>query len=115
MYFPAFTSDTVQYILAPKYWARHNVSDGYWASEQNIYKGWHYMDRNGRVFTDEECREELAAYKKRSKKYAGVNQKPAGMRLRMMKLRAWYIYKKAYLGKIGRGAARRVKKFSHRG
>ena len=114
-YFPAFTSDTVQYILAPKYWARHNVSDGYWASEQNIYKGWHYMDRNGRVFTDEECREELAAYKKRSKKYAGVNQKPAGMRLRMMKLRAWYIYKKAYLGKIGRGAARRVKKFSHRG
>lgn len=33
-YFPAFTSDTVQYILLqPKYWARHNVSDGYWASE----------------------------------------------------------------------------------
>lgn len=37
-YFPAFTSDTVKYILAPKYWARHNVSDGYWASEQNIYR-----------------------------------------------------------------------------
>ena len=35
-FFPAFTSDTVQYIIAPKYWARHNVSDGYWASEHHL-------------------------------------------------------------------------------
>ena len=42
-----------------------------------------------------ECREELASYKKWSKKYADVNKKPAGAKLRMMKLRAWYIYKKA--------------------
>lgn len=109
-YFPAFTSDTVQYILAPKYWARHNVSDGYWASEQNIYEGWHYMDRQGRVFSDQECREELAAYKKRSKKYAAVNRKPAGVKLQLMKLHAQYIYKKAYLCKIGRGVMRRVKR-----
>ncbi|MDE7197795.1 MAG: glycosyl transferase [Lachnospiraceae bacterium] len=105
---PAFTSETVKYILAPKYWARHNVSDGYWASEQNIYTGWHYMDRKGRVFTDKECREELAAYKKKSKKYAAVNQKPTGMSLSMMKLHAWYLYKKAYLCKIGRGLERRL-------
>ncbi len=109
-YFPAFTSDTVEYILAPKYWARHNVSDGYWASEQNIYTGWHYMDRRGRIFTDKECREELASYKERSKKYAGLNQRPTGIRLRMYRLHAWYIYKKAYLCKIGRGVERRVKK-----
>lgn len=86
------------------------MSDGYWASEQNIYEGWHYMDRKGRVFTDQECREELAAYKKRSKKYAGVNKKPVGVKLRMMTLHAWYIYKKAYLCKIGRGVMRRLKK-----
>ena len=109
-YFPAFTSDTVQYILAPKYWARHNVSDGYWASEQNIYEGWHYMDRQGRVFSDRECREELAAYKKQSKKYAAVNHRPTGVKLQLMKLHAQYIYKKAYLCKIGRGVMRRVKK-----
>ena len=36
---PAHTSDTLKYAIAPKYWARHNVSDGYWASEQNIYSG----------------------------------------------------------------------------
>ena len=71
------------------------------------------MDRKGRVFTDEACREELAAYRKRSRKYAEVNKRPAGVRLQFMKLRAWYIYKKAYLGKIGRGVARRVKRLTH--
>lgn len=108
-YFPAFTSETVQYILAPKYWARHNVSDGYWASEQNIYAGWHYMDRKGRVFTAEECREELADYKKKSRKYASVNVRPKGLRLKAMQARAWYIYKKAYAGKIARGVKRRLR------
>ena len=103
----AFTSDTVQYILAPKYWARHNVSDGYWASEQNIYEGWHYMDRRGRVFSAQECREKLAQYKKTSSKYARLNEKPTGLRLSCMKLRGWYIYKRAYLEKIGRGVMRR--------
>ncbi len=109
-YFPAFTSDTVQYILAPKYWARHNVSDGYWASEQNIYAGWHYMDRHGRVFTDTQCREELARYKKTSRKYANINVKPEGVRLRLMTLHGKYIYGKAYLCKIVRGVKRRCRK-----
>lgn len=113
-YFPAFTSKTVQYILAPKYWARHNVSDGYWASEQNIYAGWHYMDRHGKVFTAGECKKELAEYKKTSKKYAAANVKPTGIRLTAMQMRAWYIYKKAYLQKIARGVARRIRKVCKR-
>lgn len=112
-YFPAFTSDTVEYILAPKYWARHNVSDGYWASEQNIYEGWHYMDRKGRVFTAEECRRELAEYKRTSARYAAVNVKPSGVRLLGMKLRAWYIYRKAYICKIARGVKRRLYSITH--
>lgn len=108
---PAHTSEKLQFAIAPKYWARHNVSDGYWASEQNIYSLFHYMDRKGRMFTAEECRKELAAYKKRSKKYATVNRRPAGAKLQLMKLHAQYIYKKAYLCKIGRGITRRAKKF----
>lgn len=63
--FPVFTSETLRYLIAPKYWARHNVSDGYWASEQNIYTGWNYMDRDGILFSAQECREELAEYWKR--------------------------------------------------
>lgn len=62
-FFPAFTSESVEYIIAPKYWARHNVSDGYWASEQNIYDEFVYMDRKGKLFSPKECREELQAYK----------------------------------------------------
>ncbi len=109
-YFPAFTSDTVKYILAPKYWARHNVSDGYWASEQNIYAGWHYMDRKGRVYDDKQCKEELARYKKTSAKYAKLNKRPTGFGLKMMKLRAEGIYFRAYAAKIARGVKRRAKK-----
>ena len=109
-YFPAFTSESVQYILAPKYWARHNVSDGYWASEQNIYAGWHYMDRHGRVFSDEECRKELEQYKKSSRKYAHINERPQGLSLKVMELHGKYIYGKAYCGKIARGVKRRIRK-----
>lgn len=109
-YFPAFTSDTVRYILAPKYWARHNVSDGYWASEQNIYAGWHYMDRRGRVFDDAECKKELADYKKTSSKYADINKKPEGLRLNLMELHGKYIYRRAYCEKIAHGVWRRLRK-----
>ena len=109
-YFPAFTSETVQYILAPKYWARHNVSDGYWASEQNIYEGWHYMDRKGRIFTAQECREELEVYKRKSRKYACVNVPPHGLRLGLMEAHAWLYYKYAYVCRIGRGVMRRLRR-----
>ena len=85
-FFPAFTSDTVKYIIAPKYWARHNVSDGYWASEQNIYEDFNYMDRSGRIFTAGECREELEEYKKNSKRYKTVGQPLTKARFEMGKL-----------------------------
>ena len=67
---PAFTSETLQYAIAPKYWARHNVSDGYWASGQNIYSFLDYLDRKGNIFTAKECREEWEAYKESSPLYA---------------------------------------------
>lgn len=62
-FFPAFTSETVRKVIAPKYWARHNVSDGYWASEQNIYGGFWYQDRKGQLFSAQECRKELEEYR----------------------------------------------------
>lgn len=109
---PAHTSETLKFAIAPKYWARHNVSDGYWASEQNIYSLFHYMDRQGRMYTAQECREELEEYKKKSSKYAKKNIRPTGIRLMLAKLHAQYIYKKAYLGKIARGVIRRVKRLA---
>jgi len=61
-FFAVYTSDTIENIIAPKYWARHNVSDGYWATSQNIYSGWTYQDRDGNLSTSEECLEELEEY-----------------------------------------------------
>ncbi len=93
-FFPAFTSETVQYIIAPKYWARHNVSDGYWASEQNIYSDFVYLDRRGRLFTAGECRAELERYRKTSKYYKNIGQKLAGAALTRARVRGkWLIYK----------------------
>jgi hypothetical protein len=58
-FFPAWTSDTVRMIIAPKYWARHNVSNGYWSCSYNLYRDWFYMDRQGILFSYDECKREL--------------------------------------------------------
>lgn len=63
-FFAVFTSETIQNIIAPKYWARHNVSDGYWSSFQNIYSGWTYQDGNGNLQTYDECLDEFQKYLK---------------------------------------------------
>ena len=68
-FFPAYTSETLRLAIAPKYWARHNVSDGYWASEQNIYSIFQYQDRSGRLYTPQECIRQLEDYKRRSARY----------------------------------------------
>lgn len=109
-FFPAYTSETVKFVIAPKYWARHNVSDGYWASEQNIYERFHYMDRKGRLFTAAECRRELERYKASSGRYKRAGQKPQGIRLRAYVLRSKYKYGRFRMGKICRGLSRRIRR-----
>lgn len=109
-FFPAYTSETLKFAIAPKYWARHNVSDGYWASEQNIYDEFTYMDRKGKLFTPEECRQELADYKKKSIRYGRRNIRPTGLRLYIYRLRSYLFYKANYCLKIYRGILRRIKR-----
>lgn len=62
-YFPALTNDEARLIIAPKYWARHNVSDGYWCTGCNLYRGFVYMDREGNLQSYEECKREFELYK----------------------------------------------------
>ena len=106
--FPAMTSDELQYAIAPKYWARHNVSDGYWASEQNIYSCFHYMDKKGRIFSPEECRKELEEYKKRSKVYKKLNQRPGEFLHKCQTVRAKWLYGVYMFKKIIRSLERRT-------
>jgi hypothetical protein len=68
-FFAVFTSDTIENIIAPKYWARHNVSDGYWGSGQNLYSGWNYQDREGNLQTYDECLREFEEYSERNNLY----------------------------------------------
>ncbi len=61
-YFATFCSDTIKFIIAPKYWGRYNISDGYWSCGYSIYRNYHYIDRNNNIFTYEECKEEYEKY-----------------------------------------------------
>lgn len=109
-FFPAYTSETVQFIIAPKYWARHNVSDGYWASEQNIYSIFNYLDRKGRLFTAKECQEELDRYKKKSPNYKRIGQRLKGAALITAQARSkWLVYKDLFVRAV-RSIKRRLGK-----
>lgn len=64
---PAYLNQNVKQIIAPKYWARHNISNGYWALAQNMYKGWTYQDRNGELFDYDTCKKELEDYENKNR------------------------------------------------
>lgn len=62
---PTFTSTTKKSVIAPKYWARHETSSGYWATEQNLYSDFLWMEYGVPVLkTSEECRHDLEEWKK---------------------------------------------------
>lgn len=46
---PTLNNDNLRKVVAPKYWARHNTSNGYWAIGDQYYKGWEYINRDGKV------------------------------------------------------------------
>lgn len=60
----AWLNQNAKKILAPKYWARHNVSDGYWATGDAYTRGFTYMDREGRLFEYDACKQEAITYYK---------------------------------------------------
>ncbi len=104
---PVMSSTELKYAIAPKYWARHNISDGFWSSEQNIYSFLTYQDRKGRLFSPEECRKELEEYKKLSRLYQRRNKKPGRLRLFCQVIRRKSLYGAFYCRKIIRSLERR--------
>lgn len=61
-WFPSWTNEKLKHCIAPKYWSRYNVSDGYWSCMYNITSGWHYMDRKGELSSYDECIEQKELY-----------------------------------------------------
>lgn len=105
---PVMSSTELKYAIAPKYWARHNVSDGFWSSEQNIYSFLTYQDKKGKLFSADECRKELEEYKKKSRLYAGRNVRPEKIGLFFQHIRRKMIYGIFFAKKIWRSLERRT-------
>jgi hypothetical protein len=61
----AWTNAMKPLVIAPKYWLRHNTSDGYWHASDSLTQDWLWMDRQGQLTTAEECARELEAYRAR--------------------------------------------------
>ena len=63
-WWPAWLNENANKIIAPKYWARHNVSDGYWATGDSYTKGFTYMDRDGMLYHYNVCKQDALEYYK---------------------------------------------------
>ncbi len=105
---PVICSTELKYAIAPKYWARHNISDGFWSSEQNIYTFLHYQNKKEKIFEADECRRQLQEYKKRSKLYGRRNVRPGKVRCAFQNIRRRAIYAVFFLKKIARSLERRM-------
>ena len=58
----AWLNTNSDFIIAPKYWARHNVSDGYWATGDSYSRPFMYLDREGNLSSYDECKKEALNY-----------------------------------------------------
>lgn len=105
---PVMSSTELRKAIAPKYWARHNISDGFWSSEQNIYSFLTYQDRRGKLFSADECRKELDEYKSRSPLYKRRNKRPGKGLFFFQVIRRKCLYGIFFLKKIVRSLERRT-------
>jgi hypothetical protein len=63
-WWPAWLNQNVNKVIAPKYWSRHNVSDGYWATGDVYTRGFTYMDRDGQLIDYQTCKNQALEYYK---------------------------------------------------
>jgi len=102
-WFPSWLSENQKYCIAPKYWARHNISDGYWSLGYNLTSGWHYMDRQGNLHSYEDCLDQLASFEvsmKRQKQQPEFASKNANFLRRVKGITPDWV-KKLYRGARG--------------
>ena len=70
--FPLWTSETLEYCISPKYCNDFNNSQGWWSLGYAVHSyPTYYQDRQGNLFTPEQCRVEWEEYKKTSNIYGG--------------------------------------------
>lgn len=62
----AWTNSRSEYVIAPKFWTRFNNSDGYWGMKDSLTKNWYWLDREGRLFSYDDCLTELVDYRSKN-------------------------------------------------
>jgi hypothetical protein len=62
----AWTNTVAKVVIAPKYWARHNISDGYWSQGDSLTREWIWLDKHGKFHSYDECKNELELYRQTS-------------------------------------------------
>lgn len=50
--------------IAPKYWAKHNISNGYWSLGDSYVRRFLYMDRDGNLSDYDRCKDEAMNFYK---------------------------------------------------
>ena len=80
-WFPAWLSTNLRFCIAPKYWAHHNVSDGYWACGYNLTTGWNYLGRDGTLYGYDECLHEFQDYITNHPEHFRQQRLPEGTKL----------------------------------
>lgn len=63
----AWLNNNAKLILAPKYWASHNNSNGYWNVGNSYSKKFTYVDREGNLSDYETCKRDAIEYYKENK------------------------------------------------
>lgn len=56
----AWLNTRSKFIIAPKFWLRHNISEGWWMPADSLTTGFHYVDRDGKLSSYDECLSEIA-------------------------------------------------------
>lgn len=62
-WFAVWTSNKNILNIAPKFWARHNISDGFWSNGDSLTKDWLYLDRDGNFSDYGKCKIEHLQFK----------------------------------------------------
>jgi hypothetical protein len=58
----AWTNRNADLVIAPKYWARHNSSTGFWSLGDSLTREWKWLDRGDVLSSYEDCRSELDSF-----------------------------------------------------
>jgi hypothetical protein len=60
----AYLNINAELIIAPKYWSRFNISNGYWATSDMVTDEFMYLDREGNLVSPQECLREKEEFEK---------------------------------------------------